>query len=217
METNGKNQGRSGLTMVELLVVIAVIVLLLSIVVLGLADPKRRVSRINCVSNLRMIELALATWSADHSHFAPVQLSVTNGGTKELTTSGLAYLQFQVLSNELSVPKLLVCPADGMRISAASFGKGILSNTNVSYFIGVDAEDLYPGGLPVGDRNLSLNDIPVKPGLVSLSTNSLVGWTTEMHNRQGNIGLADGSVQQLTSAKLRQALQWNGTNRWVVP
>jgi hypothetical protein len=47
----------------------------------------------------------------------------------------------------------------------------LTNDTSVSYFIGVDADDRYPGMLLSGDRNLSLNGVPAKPGLHNLNTN----------------------------------------------
>jgi hypothetical protein len=76
-----------------------------------------------------------------------------------------------------------------------------------------------PTNILAGDRNLSLNNVPVNPGLVSLTTNSLVGWTEKMHNKQGNDLFSDGSVQQYSSARFRSALATTGlaTNRLAIP
>jgi prepilin-type processing-associated H-X9-DG protein len=48
--------------------------------------------------------------------------------------------------------------------------------------------------------------------MVSLGTNPpvVLQWTDKMHQKNGNIVLADGSVQQLTSAKLRELCQQTG-------
>jgi len=202
--------------MVELLVVVSVIALLM-IVLLGLADPQRRARRINCVNNIRQIELAFKTWSTDQSDRSPMQKPMKEGGTLELITNGLVYVHLQVMSNELSAPKLVVCPSDKAKTVAESFAPGRFDNGNVSYFVGVDASDTYPQMILLGDRNLTSNDVPVKPGLVSFATNSPLSWTEEIHVGQGNIGLADGSVQQVSPEKLQLRLLGNGTNRWVVP
>ncbi|HEX4342405.1 MAG TPA: hypothetical protein VH255_03385 [Verrucomicrobiae bacterium] len=155
----------------------------------------------------------------DNGDKYPMDVSIKNGGTMEGVTNGLAYLHFQVMSNELSAPKVLVCPTDKSRVAARSFNPGEFGNTNISYFVGVDASDAYPQMMLLGDRNLSLNDVPVRSGLISLTTNTVVGWTDELHVRKGNIGLADGSVQQSISVKLQGILQTAviGTNRLVAP
>ena len=59
--------------------------------------------------------------------------------------------------------------------------------------------------------------------MVTLQTNLLtmnVAWTEQNHQKQGNVGLSDGSVQQVTIAKLRETLANSGDtqlNRCVFP
>jgi prepilin-type processing-associated H-X9-DG protein len=64
-----------------------------------------------------------------------------------------------------------------------------------------------------------VNGAPVKPGLLSLWTNSPVAWADSRHRKQGNVGLADGSVQGFSSSKLAEGLRNTGvvTNRLVFP
>jgi prepilin-type processing-associated H-X9-DG protein len=51
---------------------------------------------------------------------------------------------------------------------------------------------------------------------VSLGTNFTanagVGWLDTMHSSQGNVGLADGSVQQFSRTRLQEALRNSGDN-----
>ena len=63
-----------------------------------------------------------------------------------------------------------------------------------------DASENYPNMIVDGDRNLTLDGIPVKPGIVTVSSTNLLDWTDEIHHGFGNISLADGSVQQMTAA-----------------
>jgi prepilin-type processing-associated H-X9-DG protein len=46
--------------------------------------------------------------------------------------------------------------------------------------------------------------------LLNLTTNRLTGWTAEMHNKVGNIAMADGSVQQLSILGLQTAVTNTG-------
>jgi prepilin-type processing-associated H-X9-DG protein len=48
------------------------------------------------------------------------------------------------------------------------------------------------------------------------TTNSLT-WTKERHHGNGNIGMADGSVQQTTSESLNSAVIAATTFRLVIP
>jgi prepilin-type processing-associated H-X9-DG protein len=122
---------------------------------------------------------------------------------------------FQVLSNELNYPNILICPSD-TRTPASNFVT-LLSNTNVSYFVSLDAKDSYPQMVLSGDRNLEIDGVAAKPGIVALQSNNVISWTTEMHKRRGNIAFADGSVQVITKFNLRSQDNGVATNRLAMP
>ena len=127
-------------------------------------------------------------------------------GTRRLsdpTSFGQAYSYFQVLSNEFSNPKSLICPAD-VRQPAHDLFRGF-SNSNVSYFLGLDAVGTNPQMFLAGDRNFTNGPVP-PDHILTLSSNYPVGWTRELHHYQGNIGLADGSVQQYSGRRLEEAI-----------
>jgi prepilin-type processing-associated H-X9-DG protein len=166
---------------------------------------------------LQQLGLAYHTWALDHNDNYPMQVTVTNGGTLEWVGAGVVFPQFLVLSNELSTPKILVCPADKKRNAATSFETGF-NDSRLSYFVGVDATQTNPQAFLSGDRNIT-NGTRVVAGFLELTTNRPSAWTHEMHNRQGNVGLADGSVMQFSNAKLQEAVRWSGltTNRLAMP
>ena len=95
------------------------------------------------------------------------------------------------MSNELSTPKILACPAD-TRAAANNFVR--LKNQNVSYFVGLDANESSPQMFLAGDRNITADNEPEK-GILKLVPSQRVSWTQAMHVNPGNIGLSDGSVQ----------------------
>jgi len=166
---------------------------------------------------LKQIGLAYRQWGMDNGDKYPDQVSVTNGGTMELVTSGLAYVHFLALSNELNTPKILLCPADTNRIAATEFIS--FNNSNLSYFAALDAAESRPQGFLSGDDNFTVNGAKPKRGVLDLWTNSMIAWLPTRHNLQGNIGLADGSVQGFTTPRLQQALGETGmvTNQLVMP
>jgi prepilin-type processing-associated H-X9-DG protein len=45
------------------------------------------------------------------------------------------------------------------------------------------------------------NGIAPKKGLLELAEAPAAGWTEAIHNEAGNVGLADGSVQQLSTMR----------------
>ena len=95
-------------------------------------------------------------------------------------------------------PKLLVCPAD-TRLPAASFAT--LSNANLSYFIGLNAEFARPTSILAGDRNLT-NDYATPGTVVRLGQSYALRWTDEMHRFKGNLLFSDGHVEQKNNPAL---------------
>jgi prepilin-type processing-associated H-X9-DG protein len=148
-----------------------------------------------------------------------MQVSVTNGGTMELANKGIAYVNFQAMSNELSTPKFLICPVDADHIVATNFTTDF-NNSKISYFVGVDAVDEYPQRILSGDDNLEISGVSVNSGLLELPTNAPIIWTAERHKFVGNIGFADGGVIQVTTTNgLQKLLPQTGlaTNRLAIP
>src|SRR5208283_3833238 len=104
----------------------------------ALAPPKHRhKSRFSCINNMKQIGLSFQAWAADHDGNYPFNVSTNQGGTLEWCRRGAdgfdrnAAFHFQVMSNELSTPKLLVCPDDSKRHPALNFES--LRPENVSY------------------------------------------------------------------------------------
>jgi hypothetical protein len=145
-----------------------------------------------------------------------MQKSTNQGGSHEFIETAQSFRHFQALSNELQTPKFLVCAAD-LRRPAANFSAS-LSNSNVSYFVGVDAREWEPQMLLTGDRNLT-NRSTLRNGILLVGTNDSPTWTRAMHRLQGNAGLGDGSVQHFSDQRFRQFLIDTGvsTNRLALP
>ncbi|HTI97460.1 MAG TPA: hypothetical protein VL527_01050, partial [Dongiaceae bacterium] len=164
------------------------------------------------------IGVATRVWGGDHNDQYPTSALITNANIQKWIAAGNAVPFFQIMSNELVSPKVLACPADRDHEAALSFTNGF-SATNISYFIGLDADDRNPQSLLSGDDNFEIGGVPVKPGLLEFPTNAPLSWTAARHDSAGNIGLADGSVQQLTSSGLRKATAVTGavTNRLLIP
>jgi prepilin-type processing-associated H-X9-DG protein len=215
------------LTLVEVLVVIVVVVVLVAIVLSALARRKAPPSRAYCQNNLKAIGIAFRTWEGDHNDKYPMQVSTNAGGSMEWNSGNYAYRHFQVMSNELNNPIIMLCPKDDRRPPPATalpdgglvIGFSNISNTNISYFVSLDADETFPAMMLAGDRNLVTNGVPVIPGMVVIPPNTTVSWSSKMHNGEGNLLLADGSVQFARSAGLKGFVQVSGTNqiRLAVP
>jgi len=212
------NAGRSGITLLELTIAMAVLGVAAVLVVWPrMTVGKTKAQRIHCMSRLKQIGLSTRQWAMDHGGDYPPGVAITNGGTLGHPLFSQAWIHFQLLSNEISSPVILVCPADRKMRVAADFGAGF-GNNNVSYFMSVDAVERKPQMLLAGDRNLSTNGVRVTPGLYTMNTNHLLGWDKAIHRNEGNAGLADGSVQQMTSFTVNAfAACQDMTNRLAIP
>ena len=224
MKLHRSKRRNRALTLIEVLAVLAILVLLAAILLPALAKSRMRAGRINCVNNLKQVGLGFRIWAGDNSDYYPMKVSITNGGAMEAAAVGNAVLVFQVMSNELSTPKVLICPDDLQHRFATNFAT--MSGTNLSYFVGLDTGTNYSGNLILsGDANLTLNGSPVKSGLLSLASNAVVKWDASRsgdrsgHDQYGNIGFNDGSVQQLKLSGFTNCLAQTGlaTNRLAIP
>lgn len=133
-----------------------------------------------------------------------------SGGTMEVVGNGTVFPHFQVLSNELSTPKILVCPNDKKRSPAANFAFGF-SDHNLSYFLGLDSGKENTSSLLSGDRNLT-NRPPPGNVVVSVTTNLMLGWGKDLHSGKANVCFGDGSAMQVQNGFVT-----TGINRLAVP
>jgi prepilin-type processing-associated H-X9-DG protein len=229
---NINHKARCGFSLLDLLLVIAALAGIVLVILPQFARSHTPASRGSCTNNLKQVGLAFRIWAGDNNDKMPMQVSVTNGGAMEFTESGLAYAAFLVMSNELNTPKVLFCPEESnrQRAQAIRFGPPALENVagsvvsfgptnNLSYFAGLDATDTKPEMILTGDDHFQVSGVKPKAGLFLLQTNAPIEWRNERHPKQGNIGMADGSVQSFSTSAFRRALVQTGiaTNRLAMP
>jgi prepilin-type processing-associated H-X9-DG protein len=219
MNPRSRRVGEAAFGMVEVLAILAVAILLFFLFMPALysCGGYRKAPRIQCVNNLKNIGLAFRIFATDNNDQFPPALMVSNG--LELTSIDILSVYLS-LTNELSTPRILHCPADIQRKRADNFSD--FTSDEISYFVNLSADETRPYTFLAGDRNLELNGKPIPPGLLILATNSTIktlGFTKDMHNGQGNIVMGDGSVQQMSSSRLRSEFprQDSATNYLVIP
>lgn len=199
---NARNRPR-GFTLVELLCVIAIISILAALLLPALEKGKAKARRIQCVGRLQQLGVAFHVFAHDHNSQFPMQVSMSEGGSQEFVENGyrvtgdfyFSYRHFQALSNEVTVPELLVCPTD-QRVIAPNFA--VLQNTNLSYFINVKAEYGKSDLFLAGDRNIT-EKWHGPSTVVTVRNGNQYGWSGEMHRNKGNILFSDGHVEELNS------------------
>jgi hypothetical protein len=218
MKPRFSNQTNHALTLVEVLVIIALLAVLAAMLLPSVNRIPAKSLRIRCVNNLKEIGLAYRLWPNGQSDQYPMQVSIKRGGAMESVAAGSIAMNFLVMSNELETPKILICPADTNHFAATNFATGF-DNSHVSYFVGVDAAEAYPQRFLSGDDNFEIGGVRVNSGLLELSTNTPIVWTFARHKFVGNIGLVDGSVQQVATDGFQKLLQQTGlaTNRLAIP
>jgi prepilin-type N-terminal cleavage/methylation domain-containing protein/prepilin-type processing-associated H-X9-DG protein len=234
-------------TLIELIVVIAMVAILVACMLPALAAARPKVQHLTCSNNLKQVGIAFRTWAINHNGYTPMQAQSALGGNLDTdvgvrlvipvqTSSRGVSKMFLTMSNELSTPKLLFCPAEyesSYRQPATSFAPTNVGTTNavpytndlnVSYFIGVDASETHPRMFLTGDHNLGGNGNPPTIAylgapatgmpFVSLGTSFTASagpaWMDNMHAKQGNVGLADGSVEWFSRTRLQDALKSSG-------
>ena len=122
MRLNQEN-GCNGLTLIECMVIIGVLAFLGLLLLPAHTGNKASWKTINCINNLKQVDLAFRQWANDHNGKLPTEVSVTTGGAMEAMAAGDVAAVFQVMSNELSTPKILFCPADKRKIQAVTFDR----------------------------------------------------------------------------------------------
>lgn len=211
-------------TRLELLACVGAVSLLLTVIIPALATSGSRSDRVLCLNNLRQIGLGLSQFALEHGDRPPWRVLWNEGGTSDSPVeSSASFVQFSIMSNSVSSPRILACPAD-TRISKRIAERwdmhpngGLWSpsfrNNSISYFLGLDGGFRAPRSVLAGDRNVRTDGSigGCSSGIVPAYTfyrgwiYPWPAWTNDVHGLSGNLLYHDGAVDQVDTLGLRAA------------
>jgi hypothetical protein len=229
------------LTRLDVLFLLATVALVALVAWPALAHTKPRADLAVCANNLRLVGRAEHIWASDHADLFPWRVAWggtgSEGGTKGHPLSGLAWLHYSFMSNELASPAFLVCPSDTAKRAAMdwslSTNGGFLDanyrNNAITYFIALDAF-LSPGPAYwsqisvalAGDSHLFVDmqigscssGVPNPAGIYG-APNSRARWTNGVHGPVGNILLVEGQVSLTSTSRVARAIAPNNNDNGV--
>lgn len=190
-------------TIIELLIVVAIIAILAGLLLPSLSKAKARAKNVKCLNNLRQTSLGLRLWAQDNQDKFPWNLPYNAGGSAGSPDWGD---NFRACSNELATPQILHCVTDKTRRPASNW-VSMAADVHVSFLIGTNASENLPRLILIGDRNISGGGGGLDPSWSTFLGSSIdAAWDKELHVKAGNLGMADGSVQSTKTPLLREII-----------
>jgi prepilin-type N-terminal cleavage/methylation domain-containing protein/prepilin-type processing-associated H-X9-DG protein len=182
-----------GMTLIETICVVAVLVVLTGFILPLISTSHRHVGWIKCVNNLKNVGLSYRIYASDNQDRFPFQVSTNAGGTLELRND--VFAQFRILSNELSTPKILLCPRM-YRAASEATNWSDLNPSNVSYYVGLTASESNTNSILSGDTGFNINQQAPNSGLNQIRSADVIAYPKNFHDGTGraNVLRADGSV-----------------------
>ena len=215
MKVGSAKRQFAGLTLPEVLLVLICLGILLAFLLPAMTRAKDA-KRTKCSAGLKQVALGFLLWANEHQGKFPMEVSVSEGGSRKHALAGQLVPNFTLATNDLIEPRVLVCPSDRKRKPAGTLKT--ITIKNISYFLNIDAAMSHQAHILGGDRDVATNGSLVRPGLLAIPDPNAMSWASLIHKNIGNVALVDGSVHQTTSFQLRKLLDSTGiTNRLIIP
>lgn len=205
------------MTLTELVCVVAIIVILVAMILPTGHGDRRHYMRIKCINNLKNVGLAYRIFATDHNELFPFQLSTKDEGSLELRHD--VYAQFRTLSNELSTPKILLCPR--LHPATETTNWFSLDASNVGYYVGLTASQTNTNSILSGDTGFTVNGAKAMAGINQIRASEVLTYPKKLHGDSdlANLVHADGSVLPFRDRDWPRLLRTTGspTNEFVMP
>ena len=206
------------MSLFELVCVIGIACVLAALALSAMARSHATLWRTRCVSSLKYISLAYRIFETDNNDLFPFQIPIKDGGSLELSNNIVA--QFQILSNELSTPKMLICPTRTIQQTAAT-NWATLQRSNISYYLSLTASASQTNSILTGDAGFTVNGALSANRIVVLSATDKIVYPNRFHGKAdvANLCRVDGSVQEFGSKAFPAMLKSTpyATNLLVMP
>jgi prepilin-type N-terminal cleavage/methylation domain-containing protein len=193
-----------GFTIVELLIVIAIISFIAALLLPALSNAKNRGRGADWISRLKQCGVGSRIFSNDNEEAFPWQLEVAKGGS----VGSIDWTDnLRSLSNELVTPKVLASPLDKERVEHDNWTT-LDGDKHISTFVGLEAQESKSQSILFGDRTVHGGSGGMEPYWTASVLSSIdAAWDETINNgRKGYIVLSDGSVHHMSTAHLREQI-----------
>jgi prepilin-type N-terminal cleavage/methylation domain-containing protein len=195
-----------GFTIVELLIVIAIISFIAALLLPALSNAKIRGKGADWISRLKQCGIGARVYSGDNEEHFPWQLEMAKGGS----FGSIDWTDnFRAMSNELDTPKILASPLDKERFQH-DLWPTLDGDKHISSFVCLEAQESKPSTILFGDRTvhgaLGGNDLSWN---AAVGTSINAAWDGPNGGNSGGRGyvvLSDGSVHYMNSAQLQEQI-----------
>jgi prepilin-type N-terminal cleavage/methylation domain-containing protein/prepilin-type processing-associated H-X9-DG protein len=180
----------SGFTLIEILVVIAIISLLAALLFPVFSQARERARRISCGSNMRFVGMAIRQYSQDNDEQLPL-VAVNNTGVSATNPYGWA----DGIMPYLKSPMQYQCPSDGTALAVDSNANGTTFDEtgSVDFFYNSRLSGIEEAKLQYPGSTLMLGDATPGDARTAYDGGSGTGPLTPGPAGSGNIRHAMGS------------------------